>query len=240
MRYLIILTAIALCSFKSGENQLKEIRSVFDRLNTLPSSSKESCYMHYTVISVANNKEMSNKPLVSKADFEVFASEKQNRIYNREIIVLKDQSNTFTILPSRKTIYISDAVVGKKNETLYDKLKVIQDSVFANAEKIETEIVKDKAYNKIISITLNKRLSSYLEIKKISYYIQSEEKLLNRVFVEYIENKPYVSVDYIFNKTDFACKKEDMSESVKKLVFVKNNKLIEAYRGFKVIDSRKK
>jgi hypothetical protein len=240
MRYLVIIIAIGLCSFKAGENQLKEIRSVFDRLNTLPSSENESCYMQYTVISVANNKTMDNKPLISKADFEVYASEKQNRIYNREIIVLKDQSNTFTILPSRKTIYISDAVVGKKNETLYDKLKVIQDTVFANAEKIESEKVIDKEYNKVISISLNKRLSNYLEIKKISYYIQSETKTLKRVFVEYIENKPYVSVDYLFTKTDFACKKEDMSKSVKKLVYEKSNKLINAYRGFKVVDNRKK
>lgn len=240
MRYIIILIAISLCSFKAGENQLKEIRSVFDRLNTLPASSEESCYMHYTVISVANNKAMDSKPLVSKADFELYASQKQNRIYNREITVLKDQSNTFTILPSRKTIYISDAVIGKKNENLYDKFKMMQDSIFANAEKIESEIVTGKVYNKIISILLNKRMSNYLEIKKISYYINSDDKTLHRVFVEYLQNKAYVSNEYIFNKTEFNCKKENMSEPVKKLVFAKSNTLKETYRDFKVIDSRKK
>lgn len=240
MRYIIILIAISFCSFKAGENQLKEIRSVFDRLNTMPDSPEESCYMHYTVTSVANNKAIDGKPLVSKADFELYASQKQNRVYNREITVLKDQSNTFTILPSRKMIYISDAVVSKKNENLYDKFKVMQDSIFANAEKVESENVSDKTYNKIISILLNKRMSNYLEIKKISYYIHSGNKTLHRVFIEYLQNKNYISNDYVFNKTEFNCKKEDMSEPVKKLVFTKGNKLSNVYRNYKIIDSRKK
>lgn len=240
MKYIIIILSIVSCSFKAGNVCLSEVRAVFDKLNTVPSSLKEASYIHYTVTSVSGSKAGQEKPIVSKADFEMYASAKQNRVYTKEMVLLKDQQNTFAILPSRRMIYISDAVTGKKDESLYNRLKVLQDTLFRNTETVECESAEGKPYNKIVHITLNKKIADYLDIKKVSYYINTTDNTLKRVFIEYLDKKNLTSLDYVFNKTEFNHKKVDMSEPVKNLVFGSDKKLSVAYRDFKVIDNRKK
>src|SRR4051812_46957332 len=133
MRFFLFLIPAALLSFQESETCLKEVRAVFDKLNDASNLVKHVSYMNYTVTSVAAEKDNDGKNIVSSGSFEMISSSKENRIYSKEMVVLKGQENTFTVLPGRKMIYISDAVIGKKDENLYDKLKILQDTIFHNA-----------------------------------------------------------------------------------------------------------
>lgn len=240
MKYIVVLLAFFLFAFKADKTAFAEVSAVFDKLNAMPLSSNEASYLHYTVTSITNTQEAGSKNIVSRAEFEMYASSKQNRVYSKDMIVLKDQKNTFSILPSRKVIYISDAVTGKKNETLYSKLKILQETIFNNSDDVISQSSTNSSFNKIITLTLNKKMANYLDIKKVSYYINTTNNTLHRVFVEYLENKPIVSLDYVFNKSEFNCRREDMRKPVKSLVFLGDKKLAPRYQDFKVIDNRKK
>lgn len=241
MRYFaFILLVILGFSFKVTDPCLLEVKAVFDKLNTMPASPKEASYLHYTVIATLTDKNANGAASTNKSDFEMYASSRQNRVYSKEMILLKDQQATYAILPSRKMIYVSDAVKGKKDESLYDKLKVLQDTIFRNAENVECTTEQGKVHNKIVAITLNKKMSEYIDIKKVCYYINTTDNTLKRVYVEYLNNKKFSSLDYIFNKTEFNITRVDMTKPVQTLVFGSNNQLLSDYKAFKVIDNRKK
>lgn len=238
MKSLLLILSACCLSFGIIDPCLLEVRQVFDKLNEVSINSKEVSYLNYTVISTS--KDAAGKSFVSKGVFEMISTSKQNRIYSKDMIVLKDQSNTFTIMPSRKMIYISDAVIGKKDENLYDKLKILQDTIFKNTTKVDCESVKGQLYNKIVTVFLNDKLSSFIDIKKASYYINSDDKTLKKVFVEYVSNKQFETIEYVFNETNFDYKKADMSVPVRKLVYENNTTLKKEYESYKVIDNRKK
>ncbi|MDI9342121.1 MAG: hypothetical protein QM534_16225 [Sediminibacterium sp.] len=240
-RYISVCIATGLLlSFKPVSPEFTEIRDVFNRLNTAPTPEKESTLIRYQVTSVSKSPEKNGTAITNKSTFELFASRKQNRVYSQDMIVLKDQETTFAILPSRKMIYISDAVTGKKDENIYSRLRTLQDTIFGNAEQVTTQKVKEQPHDKIIHITLNKRMSGFLGIKKIQYYINSSDKTLKRVFIEYGNGNPLISLDYVFTQTVFHCKEQDMSIPVKKLVFQSAKTALPVYADYKVIDNRKK
>jgi hypothetical protein len=226
-------------SFQIKDPALLEVRQVFDKLNEVAGGSKVS-YINYSVISKLKEKDGSGNNITNSGVFELISTAKQNRIYNKDMIVLKDQTNTFTILPSRKVIYISDAVIGKKEERLYEKLKVLQDTIFKNALKVTTELVKGKSYDKIVNVVLNDKIGKYLAMKQVAYYINTQNKTLKKVFVEYLPDQQFITLEYNFNETNFDYKKADMTIPVKNLVFESGKNLKKDYLDYKVIDNRNK
>ncbi len=241
---LLTFAALLLMSFTtsntSSKAALTEVSKIFDKLNLSASEGKNVCYLNYTVTAKLNSKETNGQNIISTSQFELITNKNQSRIISKEMMVLKDEENTITILPSRKMIYLADAVNGNKNENLYAKLKPLQDSIFKHSEKVETEDVKGKTYNKIITIQLDQKMANFIDIESASYYINTDTQVLNKVVVNYLPNKQYQQLEYNFNEVSFNYNKVNMQAPVKKQVFEHGKNLKKEYQDFKVIDNRKK
>jgi hypothetical protein len=240
----LLFAGISLCTAfgppsKTEKQYLSRVSGIFDKLNAAASNSKNACYINYTVTAQLNAKNNKEKNLQSKSTYELISFKGQSRVSSPEVIVLKDEKNTFTILPSRKTIYWADAVKGKKNDNIYGKLKQMQDTIFNNATKVECAEVSGKAYDQVITIYLNDKIANYIDIRKVVYHINAKQGLLNKVYVEYLPDRQYEKVEYAFNEMDLDYTKADMSTPVKALVF-DGKSLQKQYLGYKLIDNRKK
>jgi len=216
---------------------LTNVKAVFNRMNEAV-QKKQICYLKY-VVTTRLGSASSGKDQVHTGTFEMITSNKQTRLYSKEMIVLKDEKTIFSILPSRKVIYWSDAAPLKKGEQAYDQLSVLQDSIFKNAEKVECTEVTGKAYTKVISVTLNKRMSTYLGISNASYFINDATQMLHQVTVNYLPGNAYESLVYDFQELNLDYKKTDMSKPVQELIFEKG-KVRPEYAGYTINDNRKK
>jgi hypothetical protein len=222
------------------KQHLTRVSEFFDKLNAAATKEKNACYIHYTVTAWLNPLTKKGKNTVSKSSFKLICSKHHSRVYSGVMEVLKDEKNTFTIIPSRKMIYWSDAVTGKKNETLYTRLKQMQDTIFRNVKKVEYTEVKNEVYDQVITLQLNEKMSKFMEISKVIYYMSSKTGLISKVYVEYLPGKQYEKLEYEFNEIAFSYDKEDMRVPVKKLVFENDKSLQKQYLGYKLIDNRKK
>lgn len=236
---LFMLAGIVLTgsSMKPDTDCLANVKKVFDAMNETVVKGKV-CYIKYVITTNSNTEK--GKSTVNESTFEMITSESQSRLYGKEMIVLKDEKNTFSILPSRKVIYWADAVPLKKGEHMYDQLSVLQDSIFKNVKKQECTVVKDKPYDKIITIDLNEKMSTFLGIKSASYYIDDAGHRLKKVIVHYLPGNQFERLEYDFKEIDLDYKKTDMTIPVRKVVFENDQKLQTDYLGFQIKDNRKK
>lgn len=236
---LFILMGIVLLSssMKPDTDCLGDVKRVFNAMNETVIKGNV-CYIKYVI--TTNSNAEKGKSTVNESTFEMITSHSQSRLYGKEMIVLKDEKNTFSILPSRKVIYWADAVPSKKGEHLYDQLSLLQDSIFKNVKKQECTEVKDKPYDKVVTIDLNEKMSTFLGIRSASYYIDDAAHLLKKVIVHYLPGNQFERLEYDFKEIDLDYKKTDMTIPVKKIVFETDQKLQAAYQGFQIKDSRKK
>ncbi len=217
---------------------LTKVKKVFDAMNEAVVNNKV-CYLKYVITSNLSTTNENKKNVVSTGTFEMITSKSQSRVYSKEMVVLKDEKNTFSILPSRKMIYWSDAVPSEKGDQLYDHLSQLQDSIFKNVQQVECINVKDKAHTKMVSIYLNEKMSSFLGIRKATYFFNEQTSVLNKVEVIYLPGNTYERLTYDFTEVNLDYKKEDMHVPVEQLVFENGKKMQKAYLGYQVKDNRK-
>jgi hypothetical protein len=223
------------------KQHLARVSEFFDKLNTAAKADKNACYIDYTVTAHLGAKAGKGKNTVSKSSFKLLSSRYQSRVYSQVMVVLKDEKNTFMIIPSRKMIYWSDAISGKKEENLYTRMKQIQDTIFSNVKKVECMEVKDnKAYDQVITLELNEKASRFFDIQKAVYYLNSKTGMISRVYLEYLPDRQYKKLEYDFNEIVLHYDKENISTPVQKLVFENDKDLQKQYLGYKLIDNRKK
>lgn len=236
---LLIAFLLSLTGMRTDTNYLGNVKKVFDVMNDAVVNDKV-CYLKYAITTNLNSKDAKGNLIVNTGTFEMITSKSQSRLYSKDMIILKDQKNTFAILPARKVIYWSDAVPSKKGEHLYDQLSTLQDSIFKNVKKQECIEVKDKEYTKIINIDLNEKMSSFLGIKSATYFINDITQRLSKVIVLYQPGNQYTRLEYDFKETDLDYKKMNMNVPVRELVFDNGQKFQVAYQGFQLKDNRKK
>ena len=234
---LLLITVVLVMSFKSNDPCLNEVRAVFEKMNQAPQNGK-IVYVPYSVKAVLNEKDKEEKNIESASDIEMFSSNKHSWILSKQMNVYKDGEYTMTVLPDRKQIYLTDAVV-EKDDNMFSKLKQLQDTLFNNCEKVLCVDAQGVGYDKTIILFLNSKFSQFLEMKKVVYYINSSEKILHRVYVEYAPEKQYKSIDYVFGTADYDYKKTNISASVEQLLYV-GKTVKQEYKGYQIIDNRKK
>lgn len=218
---------------------INSVRKVFDVMNA-PEVKNNVTYLKYTVTAKLNVKDKQDKNIISSSTFELITAKEKSRIYSKEMVVLRDEKQTFTILLQKKVIYWTNTFIKDKSKDTYSNLRMMQDSVFKHAERVECTAVEGQAYNKMIVLVLDKKMSKMMQMKKISYCIDDTKNLLSKVEVDYLPNNEYENVIYAFIEQSSDYKKADMNVPVNSLVFEKGNTLQKQYEGFKIIDTRKK
>jgi len=218
---------------------LNSVKKVFDQMKTLTEGSTVS-YMKYTVTAKLHEKDNNDKNIINSSTFEVISNKKNSRIYSKEMVVLRDEKNTFTILPQKKLIYWQNTFIKEKGVDAYNDLRKMQDSVFKHAEKVDCKTITGQAYTKMITVSLDKNMSAYMQMKKLTYCIDDKKNLLSKVEVEYLPNNNFENIVYVFNEQNYDYKKADMTIPVQNLVFESDKTLQKQYAGFKLIDTRKK
>lgn len=230
---LLIGIVLILTAAKPDTDCLRDVKKVFDVMNQTVVDGNV-CYLKYTVITGSSTEDENERT------FEMITTKSKSHLYSKEMIILKDEKHTFSILPTRKIIYWADVVPLKKGEHLYDQLSMLQDSIFKNVKKLECLDVAEKPYTKIVSIDLNDKMSAFLGIRRASYYINDVTNLLSKVVVFYLPGNQHERLEYNFKEIDLDYKKSDMNVPVQKLVFENEQKLQTAYQGFQIKDNRKK
>lgn len=83
-------------------------------------------------------------------------------------------------------------------------------------------------------------MSKYMQMQKVTYYINNKQHMLRKVEVDYIPDTDIQRIVYEFEEQIADYKKEDMKIPVSSLVLEKSGELQKKYAGYKLIDTRKK
>jgi hypothetical protein len=232
------LAALFSLSFIVDDACINSIRRVFDEMNKSASANKVT-YLKYNVITTLSVKDKNDKYIVNDSEFEVISSNNRARIYGKEMIVYRDEKNTFSILPQKKIIYWTNSYINKNNNDVYKNLKIMQDSVFLNNERVDCKDIKGQPYNKEITIFLGKKVKTSMKINSVTYCLNTSKKSLSNVSMVYMPNQPYQKNVYVFKEQNFDYKKENLNTPSIDLVFENKNKLKKQFEGYKIIDNRK-
>ncbi|MFL5763621.1 MAG: hypothetical protein ACJ77K_06735 [Bacteroidia bacterium] len=225
-------------SFNRDQNGYMEVRTAFDKMNDAVTGGNVF-HINYSVKAVLNEKDKDNKNIVNSSEIEMYTTSSNSWILSKEAKIYKDNSNTITVLPDKKLIFFSDGAPAKKDEYIYAKLKQIQDTIFSNSKVVEATDVQGMPWNKKVRVVPNDKISHLLEMKTITYYLNTNDNSLKRVYVEYLPDKQFVTLDYLFTGIDYNCSKINMKQPAINMVY-SGKKLKSEFEDFKVIDNRKK
>jgi hypothetical protein len=195
-------------------------------------------YMKYSVqATLSAGKDEAEE--TNTTHFEAITYNNNARIYSKEMVVLRDSKNTFSILPQKKVIYWTDTFIKENSADAYADLRKMQDSVFKKCDKVECVSVTGKAYNKQITVYLNKAMSAYMQMSSVVYCINNQNHTLHEVVVNYIPKMQFKTIKYVFEEQNSDYKQVNMTVPVTTLVFDNGTTLKKQYAAYKLIDSRK-
>lgn len=235
---ILVLSFSFFLSLTVDNTCLNYVRKVFDTMNASAFSNKVT-YLKYTVTAKLNERDKNDKNIVNSSEFELITMKEKARIYSKEIIVLRDEKNTFTILPQKQMIYWANSLIKDKSVDAYGNLRKMQDSILKYSDKMDCKAVKAQRYNREVAVYLNKKMSEQMQMKKVMYCIDDKKNTLIKVLVDYLPNNQFETIVYVFSEQNTDYQKADMNIPVVNLVFESGNKLQKKYAGYKLIDNRK-
>ncbi len=218
---------------------LKEVKEIYDRMYTMLPGEGKVYFFSYRIVSTLSAKDRNGRNIVNASDIEMYSARDQYRFISKYISVYQDKESRFTVLPAQKVIYRADSDMGLLKGNRLDRMKKIQDTIFSYAEVTDCQPVKEKTADKVIRVKLQKKFAQYMQINKVTYYLDSKHQELKRLQIDYPDTREVVALDFIFNEANYDYKKMTPGP-VKNMFIGSDNKLKESYRDYKLIDVRKK
>ncbi len=214
------------------------LKSMFKTWNQ-SSKTDGVVYSKYIISSTLNGNSTSNN-ISSKSEIESISFGNKSRVYSKEMIVLRDEKYTISILPQKKIVFWTNSIKSKVSlSTAQAQISKMQDSLLSIREKIVCEAVKGKKNSKVVHVYLKYAKGYAGQLTKLSYYINTATKTLQKLTMNYTPESEFKKISYEFIAQNYNYKKVDMKTPVKQLVFTSNNTLLQKYAGFKLIDNRK-
>ncbi len=170
------------------------------------------------------------------ADVEVFTTEGKMAVYDRKMSVFGDESNIFVVLPIHKRIYLNNSDPRIFNDVnTYKKFLEIQRALLNSAKSIDCVQQEDGLMLITVVPDSDFAMSTKLLHQKITYDVQMER--IVKVDNIYNGRHKVKSQTITYHKLDFDSPKKIISPIE---ALFNENELKSVYRGFEIIDNRKK
>lgn len=238
-RYLPLLALIMLCAAGPGNDGIGQLKKIYSRMN---STEFQVARLNYTVrTTLRKTPAMPENQRVSTSTIDLVVSKEQARFTSKELIAYEDKTNSFTVIPSTKTVYWSDSNMGKNKKDKMKRMSVIQDTLLDMCTVAENKEVKGHAeYDRLIVLQPNKEAAGILQAEKISFYISSTGQSIYKVTIEGTKEAQAESIEITYNNIDFNYEQEDIGKPVRNFFVQGKDQLAPAYKGYKLVDNRKK
>lgn len=221
---------------QSGSDCLQWLRKVYRTMEQQykPSAGK-ALYLNYEVSTL-----MNDGPFTMTA--ELYSNEQKSWFISKEAEVYQDNSTTVSILPSGKTIFISDFTGKEEKEAKIKQLSFIQDTLFQLCKVSfcgKGEAGDGKEYKKI-TLKLSEEGRKLFKAEWMDFYVDERKEQLKEVYVKHIPGHPVKEMNVRFNKMEITAPPEKLNGSLLAQVLDENGRIKPMYKNYKLTDNRSK
>jgi hypothetical protein len=216
------------------------LEHVFDKMNikTLPENRKVYLF-EYNVKTILKDKTYQNGIITS--DVRLIAGANYTEVFSRDMEVYQDEVQCFSVIPSRKIIYLSDSQLNK-TPTAEDQqgFTGLQKVILERAKVTECKKVEDKEgrFDKEIHLELDPKLGKELKIDKVNFLIDSKKGKLYQTNIIYPTVHKFQSVLLTYKNIDFNYKGQAFAKAYKNKFLNADGTLKPAFKGYKLVDVR--
>ena len=228
-------------SIRPESNCLEQIRRLYATLDSMARNLPENktLYISYTVSTTALD--FNKQPVTSQSHVEVYVNKSRLYSLTNEAEVYRDEESSVLISPKRQTIIITDAHK-KRKQALMQYTSMVQDTLFSLAQEEDCGYVKTETGDKVkrIELKMTEKGVKLFNIRYMDILLDKEEKAVHRMTIEYDEGYRLRQMELAFHAFDFDYKTDMLKRPALSAVFKSDNLVHAKYKGYKVIDRRKR
>lgn len=233
---LFFCTISTLYAQETERQCLSLVKECYRNLNYAPAENTNNIYyLHYSANTVMRDSSKNNN---SRTEAKMYLSNKKVRLLSNEMEVYQDEEDAFTVLPSKKTIYRSYPTLNFDKENRKKQLSMLQDTLLSMSEVSSCKVVKENKADKEVVLIPNAKAKQLFGVGKMVFYINSAEKNIEKVIINYLPPKEILSVTYAFHSVEYNYKTDILIKPVLPLFIDKSGQLIPEYKGYRFIDNK--
>jgi hypothetical protein len=241
--FIISVIAFLLVGFRSyngGDAVIKNIRacyaSEFKKQDEALKNDKV-CYMKYAVKAVSVDS--LNVPY-SESTIEAWYRKNHIEIKSRDMELYQDEKEVLTILPTKKLILRSDAVI--KDSKSQNRILLKFDTLLNYCTVKSQNSVKNSSLT-LVELDVNDRGIKMSGVKKIFYYLDLKKQSISKVKIIYAHKNGSLTesiayAEYDFKVQDYDYKGKKLSDNVSDTFIKRKSKLNQKFSSYKLIDNR--
>ncbi|WP_156027026.1 hypothetical protein [Sporocytophaga myxococcoides] len=237
---LCIGSMILLMSAIATDPCIALLEHVFDKMNTktLPETKKVYLF-EYNVKTVLKDKSYHNG--VISSDIRLVAGTNYTEVISKDMEVYQDEVQCYSVIPSRKVIYLSDSQLNKKPSAEdQQNFAGLQKIILEKAKVKECKDVEDKEhrFDKEIHLELDPRISKELNMNRVDFLVDSKNEKVYQTNIFYPSNHKFQSVLLTYRNIDFNHKGQASVKPFKNKFLNADGTLKPAFKGYKLVDVR--
>jgi len=162
----------------------------------------------------------------------------QTHLVSDDVELLKDQKTTVAISKKQGQVLITPTVPGRDEQ--FTQLLALRDGLLREAQLVSCASVSEGGKASQISFSLPAPLADAYQIKSMKFWIEPASKNMQKVELQYTKGQPVVRQVVAFQRHQTGIKPAKDFKQPTDLVFDAQGKLLPAYKGYKLIDTRAK
>ncbi len=240
---LIVLITIVLSSFSlpgvALEDCLEELKGIFSRFASIKAPLDDKVYFfEYVVTTVSRDK---NTPS-SNMKVEMLTTKNYSEVRSEQMVSYQDDKNSFVVIPFKNLIYWGDSQLGLADSAVTSGLGGLQLKVLNMCMVKECKEVSgsEGKFNKEIVLNPNDEIKKRFGFNELKFLVNSRTSKLYKTQISYVPQSKLASLGIVYETIDFDYKKASINYPVTTKFLTADGKLLPKYKGYKLIDVRKK
>jgi len=231
-------------SFNPPENKNKckeDLRKLYAKQNNMQAPVEGKVYyLNYSVKSTPNKE----KAVEQKTDVKIYSNVEKTYFESNTMEIYQDKKVSVSVIPSSKTIIVNN-IYKETEKTKENKLKyltVLQDTLFDLSEVEQCDLEKTTTGETIkkVKVKLTDKGVKLFKMTSVDFFLKKDADFINSYTINYSEKQRFKKVQISFNEFDYDYKTDKLNKPILSLVFDANNKLLNQYKDYKLIDNRNK
>jgi len=240
-------TSLYVSAQGDGSNCMELVKTTYKKLNERSTLSLNVFYMDYSMsMNVDPNLTERDRSAYSTR-VKLYANSEKSYLISESIEVYQDQHHTLSILKEEKLIYVSEFIGLEAKRSKVSHLGFLQDTLFDLSKVVSCEEVGSewlaqssdlvKRYKKI-RMELNSSGKNLFNTDALTFYIDSENKTIKRVIIEYAESHNMKNLIVTFNEIKYDYSTDKLDAEAISIALSSDNKLRLKYKDYTLVDTR--
>lgn len=184
--------------------------------------------------SIKTSIKSDDKSIINSDTVNIYSNRFVNAMFNRHVNIFSDTVNTYTVMPEKKMILLTNSI-RKLNDKKMMNLAGVKDSVIKIAEVSD---FIEKSSSVIIKISIPENYQNQFQIRDIKYTIQRKTENIKQVEINYAKNSKFNWTKIDFNEINYKYSGIFLKRKPGQYIYKSKNLLKEKYQGYSVLDKR--